>query len=126
MMGREYEASGAECVDCTRLRAALEHAERALAEAERQRAKLENCHDPLDPCRACIKCLSGDYEHALNRLAAAEQRGRAYEEALGFIESAALFHPNHVWPDEMRGQLRRIGKLAHDALSAPPSGDALA
>jgi chromosome segregation ATPase len=36
MMGREYEASGAECVDCTRLRAALEHAERALGEVTKK------------------------------------------------------------------------------------------
>jgi len=51
-----------------------------------------------------------------------EQRLEETRAALGFIESAALFHPGQAWPDEMKAQLRRIGKLAHEALArlAPP------
>lgn len=50
----------------------------------------------------------------------AEQRVAGLVETMGFIESAALFHPEQAWPDELKAQLRRIGKMAHDAALTPP------
>jgi hypothetical protein len=47
---------------------------------------------------------------------------RRASEALGFIESAALFHPEQAWPDELKAQLRRIGKISHEALAALDAG----
>ena len=86
-------------------------------EAENERLK----NDLLD----ALDLKVGNGPTALSMLAdardQAEQRAVRLGETLGFIESAALFHPDAAWPDELKAQLRRIGKMAaHDAALTPP------
>lgn len=72
-------------------------------------------HDWLPPHDA--QRLTAEVARLRTRSALQAADYTALVEALQFIESAALFHPVQTWESEMKAQLRRIGKLAHDVLT---------
>lgn len=90
-------------------------AEIKAAAEERYKSACEGQHMTADEYAA----FDAGWEAGLATHARRLEEARA---ALGFIESAALFHPDQAWPDEMKEQLRRIGKMAHEALArlSPP------
>ena len=85
------------------------HADEIRVVAKQQRARAEEAESDLAAAQTLALATFRKKDERADRLA----------EALRFIESASLFHPDAAWPDELKAALRSIGKMAHEALLTP-------